>query len=975
MRAALVALVWFSLLACAADLRVPPRLEADDGSFASIPLEFAGATGPLDVEYPPGFKPLSLPETVRGRALVNFYVSRGTLSGEYPIRFRYLDERGRERQAVCTIFVRPRTAFAVETPPGKEALLGGQVRYWIGVVNSGNVDDEITIEMRVRDKGVVVEPSSLKLSAGGRGGFLLTVRPRVAQPLVIVAALHSRRDPGLVKYVSIRTDVLPFAGAGDLGSRALRYRIEASGGPGSEGWSYGLQAAMGGMLSDYVYGSVSAAYTPGRPRLGASFSGDWGELGLRASASGYEAYAASGEWKGSLRYVSDVLSGRLDWRPGSWRFGIGGAYNHQRFSVGKSISLGKWLHLEPNVFIERYGDGGYVEPGGELSLTLDSPYWLMNTRFTYRGGMFSAAGEVSRRRGRDYSVRGHWFYSGGTLGASLEAGEALGNGYWISQSLSFLRGDVGWRFGLRYAGKGVPWQFGLALAGTNLSPGGYGSITYRQQSWESGASIGWSALRGLSYGLRATFREEGTELTLSYSRASKDVLGVRVNHLWKEWQVSGSYDYSFTTGLGSGAAEIVYDAGNWSIKSGLKGNATGVRWWLTGSLRIEGGFKTPETVVQAFGGRKTGRVWGVVYVDENKNGRFDEGERKIVGAFVSCGPARALSDGDGRYSLESQPSECLLDVQDPDGRYGLPGEKKLEFSANSNRHFDLGLVPVAGVTGFVWFDGNENGVRDEGERTLPGVEVLLTGPDGFTATTRSDARGRFAISYLPPGHYRLSLQASSLARLQQPGRPVEVDLQPGPLPFVALAVLPRELRKVQTFTLGDAVVYIDQERQTAPPGAVLPLRVTVSGMDPDDVFVESGGQKERLHPAGDGVYAGYLRIPDNAAGAFFYRVVARSSAGEAQQEAMLVVRPGPLARLTVQPAFVDPGAEVTVTARLLMLVDAAEIVIDGRVLPLERRDEFTWEVRLKAPAKPGRYPVELRIDGEKQAETAFRVAE
>ena len=977
MRIALALLAWLLLLAHAGDLRAPQRVEVDDGAFLSLPLEVEGEAGSLELEYPAGFKPLSLPDLHPGRLLVNFFVDRGVRSGEYRLTFKARGDDGATHSASCLVFVRPRAEFAVETPPGKEVLLGSRVRYWIGVVNSGNVDDVVSATVRMPERDATIEPAAVELSAGQRGGFLLTLQPRYAQPLVVVLELRSRRNPEMVKYVSVRTDVLPFAGAGDLGERSLRYQLGASGGSGSDGWKYGLQARIGGSLSDYVFGVASASYAPGRPRMALDFSGDWGRLGFTAASSAYETHAAAGDLEGRLRLASGLLSGSLSWKPGPWRLALSGNYGHQRFSIGGALPLGGWLRLEPRAFLDRYDVGGgvYLEPGGEVYLLLDSPNWLMSTRLSYQGGVLSAGGEVSRRRSQDYSLRGYWFYSGGALGANLEAGEALGGSYWLSQGLSFLRGGLGWRLGLRYAEEGVPWSFGLGVRGTDLSPGGYGTLSYRQASWESTARLDWSEARGLKYSLSTTFQEEGSKLTLSFAAAAEKVLGVKLNHVWEAWEVTGNYDLSLDSGLGSGMAEISYDLGGWTLKSGVRGDAYEIKWWLTGALRLEGGFATPEEVVQTFGGRKSGRVWGVVFVDENKNGSFDPGEKPVSGAYLSCGSTRALSGADGDYGLESEPGRCRLSVQDPEGRYGLPEEVELDFVANGDRRLDLGLVPVAGVSGYVWLDENENRARDEGEHTLAGVEVVLLGPDGFTATTWSDAHGRFSISYLPPGRYQISLGTSGLARLQQPGEPLEMELQPGPLPFVGLAAVPRELRQVQTFTQNDAAIYVDLARQTAPPGADLPLRVTVSGMGAASVYVESGGHREELEPLGDGEYAGYLHVPENAAGAFFYRVVARSDAGEVEQEAMLVVRPGSLARLTVQPAFVDPGAPVSVTASLLKRVEAAEVVFGGKAYPLRRQDDLTWTLQIEAPAEPGRYSLELWVGGKKWAEAAFRVAE
>ena len=977
MRIYLLVLAWLAAIACAAGLQVPGGLEADDGAFVSVPVVITGEVSEIRVTPPPGFKLLSKPAAHPGKSLVNFFIDRGLASGDYQIEFYLIRADGDTERAQTTVFVRPRVGFAVEMPPGKEILLGGEAQYRIGLINSGNVPDEVTIEVRVPENDVVVEPERVRLPAGERGGLLLTVHPRSAQPFVVILLLRSQRDPQFKKYVSLRTDVLPFAGAGALRGRSLRYRTELKGSTGSEGWGYGVHASIAGGLSDYVRGVLSVSYAPGRPRGGVFLNGDWGEVGLEAASGYYAARAASGAWRGGLRYdTSGMLNGQIGWSPGVWRFSLSGSAARQRFTVGATLPVVRWLRVEPSLFVDRYGgwQADQLDPGGELRLKYDSPDWLFSARVGYRSGLVSAGGEFARRRSEDYNLRGYWFYSGGSLGMHLEAGEALGETYRLGQSLNYLHGDLGWRVGLHYAADGVPWSFGLGAAGSNLIPGGYARLAYKQPDWQTGAGVSWSPYAGWRYSLRASYKQKGTSLSTAFSYGSSPRLSLGMRHDWRGWSVTASYDLDLSTALGGGRAEIGYDSGSWLLSSGVSGDSARFKWWLSGGMRLEGGLATPEAVVQLFGGRETGRISGLVYVDANENAVRDEGEKLLARAYVSCGSARAESGADGRYQLEAEPGDCQLSVQDAAGRYGLPQETTLRFERNGDQRRDLGLVPVAGVTGVVWLDADQNGARDEGEHVLAGAVVMLQGPGGFTAKTFSDASGRFSISYLPPGEYRLRL-AGGLPRLAQPAPPLKIRLEPGPLPFVGVRALPKELRRVQTFSLADASMSVQLGRQSAPPGAELPITVTVSKASPTRVFLRTPQGEFPLKERNEGVYEGYLIVPENAAGAFFYRVIAETAAGEVYQEAMLLVRPGRLATLAVRPAFAAPGEELLFTARFLKRVAEPYLLIGGVKTPLQRQGEFTYAAHLAAPQKPGRYVVELYVEGKKWAETAFRVSQ
>lgn len=111
---------------------------------------------------------------------------------------------------------------------------------------------------------------------------------------------------------------------------------------------------------------------------------------------------------------------------------------------------------------------------------------------------------------------------------------------------------------------------------------------------------------------------------------------------------------------------------------------------------------------------------------------------------------------------------------------------------------DLPVETVVGLQGQVYLDENRNGQRDEGEAPVPYARVRLQGPEARTAL--ADGRGSFVVGGLLPGRYTLSLDLKSLGRLQEPGDPLVLDLEPGPLPQVALAARPVVREVVRTLT-------------------------------------------------------------------------------------------------------------------------------------------------------------------------------
>jgi hypothetical protein len=93
----------------------------------------------------------------------------------------------------------------------------------------------------------------------------------------------------------------------------------------------------------------------------------------------------------------------------------------------------------------------------------------------------------------------------------------------------------------------------------------------------------------------------------------------------------------------------------------------------------------------------------------------------------------------------------------------IPGSVGTDFigvilNANGNSvHNDFGEVPPACVSGFVYLDSNNNGVKDAGERGIGGATITLTGVNDLgkviylNTTTKAD--GSYQFNDLRPGTY------------------------------------------------------------------------------------------------------------------------------------------------------------------------------------------------------------------------------
>ncbi|MFN3188759.1 MAG: SdrD B-like domain-containing protein [Candidatus Paceibacteria bacterium] len=173
---------------------------------------------------------------------------------------------------------------------------------------------------------------------------------------------------------------------------------------------------------------------------------------------------------------------------------------------------------------------------------------------------------------------------------------------------------------------------------------------------------------------------------------------------------------------------------------------------------------------------------GRVYQDLNLNGAFDDGEPGIAGVTLTLtgtdnfgnivnrttttdanGIYRFDDLSPGNYTVTQTQPPGFVDGQETIGSAGGDNPvtdviSNVVLAAGSDADgYDFGeFLPasVAGISGFVYQDRNEDGVFSAGDAPIPGVVINLVGP--VNRTTTSDADGFYSFSGLPPGEYTVS---------------------------------------------------------------------------------------------------------------------------------------------------------------------------------------------------------------------------
>ena len=195
-----------------------------------------------------------------------------------------------------------------------------------------------------------------------------------------------------------------------------------------------------------------------------------------------------------------------------------------------------------------------------------------------------------------------------------------------------------------------------------------------------------------------------------------------------------------------------------------------------------------EWLDQKIGAARPASISGQVWLDENNNGIFDDGERMPAGytlyltdettgnmfdTLVTDENGHFASEGiiPGRFTLSLPLDEKTLAPKEGDSVFRqMNGFLTLSgIQLEEDESMDsllMGVVRYTSVTGHAWID------RGEGMESLPGVKIVMKDPAGSViAEAETDGSGNYQIDRLMPGTFRLEVTAPEGCVIIEPGDP------------------------------------------------------------------------------------------------------------------------------------------------------------------------------------------------------------
>ena len=253
------------------------------------------------------------------------------------------------------------------------------------------------------------------------------------------------------------------------------------------------------------------------------------------------------------------------------------------------------------------------------------------------------------------------------------------------------------------------------------------------------------------------------------------------NGYWRVYQLRAGY-YDFTSYVPEGLMFTRYS------KTGGKNRSvftTEGRTKATKTLDLNDGRNDPD---QNIGFTWAGTVSGMVFLDANYNGLYDEGEKPMPGVKVTAikqnkdeEMAVVFSGEDGRYTLTGlrgstyriravlpdDGSNFTVAVSDPLGNHFVARDNRREnfwkdfvLKDGEQRTVNVGAIYYGSVSGTVYMDDDFSGSRSGSEKTAQGIEVTLLNEQGTAVDTdKTGAKGGYSFTGLTPGKYSLRMTA------------------------------------------------------------------------------------------------------------------------------------------------------------------------------------------------------------------------
>jgi len=271
-----------------------------------------------------------------------------------------------------------------------------------------------------------------------------------------------------------------------------------------------------------------------------------------------------------------------------------------------------------------------------------------------------------------------------------------------------------------------------------------------------------------------------------------------------------------------------------------------------------------------------GRIEGRAFIDRDGDGWYSINDEPAGAIIVSAGGIEVSTDEDGYFRFPPRyPATVDVTVEDLPASAAAPGSpRSVTVVAGETVWVEIPLTPVTIVSGSVFDDIDQDGVRDDDEGGFAQVRVTAVSESGsYDAYT--DLSGAFTIAGLLPGTYVVELDEATLPDRFEFTTPQTATLivsaeAPAPVPFGGFI---RERQVIITFQPPTADFFYEPESPIAGQPVTLDGSYSFDfdgeivayawDLDADGTIDATDALVERIFPTA-GIYEITLTVTDDA---------------------------------------------------------------------------------------------------------------
>ena len=269
---------------------------------------------------------------------------------------------------------------------------------------------------------------------------------------------------------------------------------------------------------------------------------------------------------------------------------------------------------------------------------------------------------------------------------------------------------------------------------------------YQRGSFTLTESFGNAAIKSkstyrfnLSPGIRQDFLNDRLKLQVNANYNHDSFSG-------KNLMYSGNVEYAISPRLSGFVNGYFYNYSNESFSSSNTTVQAGLSFNLPDSRNVTSGQK--------------GNISIFVFFDNNANGLFDSGDEPAPERIINIGGITFLSNRDGTVRYRKVPyGEYMLSIPSQEWYAHAPGKMEVR---SREVQFNIALQRTGKITGSFFYNYDSRTSMEIYEK-YGGLQVEVTGENGFTARALTNSNGEFTL-FVPVGTYEFSVNSGFLPK-------------------------------------------------------------------------------------------------------------------------------------------------------------------------------------------------------------------